>query len=100
MRGVYTVRACRQAPSKGVRLLTISAPFTSPDVKCIVHLHTPATVAVSCLKQGFKCLAQESAYFHKKVAYHTWEGISDDTSGANAFMARERGSASERVRHI
>ena len=54
----------------------------SPDVKCIVHLHTPATVAVSCLKQGFRCLAQESAYFHKKVAYHTWEGISDDSSGA------------------
>ena len=28
------------------------------DVKCIVHLHTPATVAVSCLKDGFRCLAQ------------------------------------------
>jgi len=49
-----------------------------PDVKCIVHLHTPATVAVSCLKQGFRCLAQESGSFHKKVAYHDWEGLSDD----------------------
>ena len=49
-----------------------------PDVKAVVHLHTPATVAVSCLADGFQCLAQESAYFHKRVAYHDWEGISDD----------------------
>ena len=77
----------------------------SPDVKCIVHLHTPATVAVSCLKQGFRCLAQESAYFHKKVAYHTWEGISDDSSGATCTRRvlhtalRVRGLGHERLSH-
>ena len=51
-----------------------------PDVKAVVHLHTPATVAVSCLKHGFQCIAQKSAYFHKRVAYHDWGGISDDVS--------------------
>ena len=28
-----------------------------PDVKAIVHLHTPATVAISCLEMGFVPLA-------------------------------------------
>ncbi len=51
-----------------------------PDVKAVFHLHTPASVAVSYLKDGFQCLAQESAYPRKRVAYHDWEGISDDVS--------------------
>ena len=49
-----------------------------PDVHAIVHLHTPAAVAVSCLECGFMPLAQESAFFHERIAYHKWEGISDD----------------------
>ncbi len=58
-----------------------------PDVKAIVHLHTPATVAVSCLEEGFICLAQESAYFYNKVAYHKYEGISDDPTEADRIGA-------------
>mmetsp|Transcript_12624 Transcript_12624/g.30988 ORF Transcript_12624/g.30988 Transcript_12624/m.30988 type:complete len:1158 (+) Transcript_12624:43-3516(+) len=62
-----------------------------PDVKAIVHLHTPATVAVSCLEDGFMCLAQESAYFHDKVAYHDWEGISDDIGEKESLMRNAAG---------
>ena len=51
---------------------------TRPDIKAIVHLHTPATVAVSCLADGFLPLAQESAYFVGSVGYHAWEGVSND----------------------
>lgn len=49
-----------------------------PDIKAIVHLHTPATVAVSCLEMGFVPLAQESAPFVGRVASYPWDGVSND----------------------
>ncbi|KAG7362956.1 glyoxylate reductase [Nitzschia inconspicua] len=48
------------------------------DIKAIVHLHTPATVAVSCLEMGFVPLAQEAAPFVGRVARHPWHGVSND----------------------
>jgi phosphoglycerate dehydrogenase-like enzyme/ribulose-5-phosphate 4-epimerase/fuculose-1-phosphate aldolase len=51
---------------------------TRPDVKAIVHLHTPATVAVSCLEMGFVPLAQEAAPFVGRVGRHPWHGVSND----------------------
>uniref|UniRef100_A0A7S1D384 Class II aldolase/adducin N-terminal domain-containing protein n=1 Tax=Cyclophora tenuis TaxID=216820 RepID=A0A7S1D384_CYCTE len=38
------------------------------DIKAVVHLRTPATVAVSCLEMGFQPLAQEAAHFVGRVA--------------------------------
>lgn len=49
------------------------------DVQSIVHLHTPASVAISSLKEGFMPIAQESAYFYKKVSYYDWVGMSTDS---------------------
>jgi phosphoglycerate dehydrogenase-like enzyme/ribulose-5-phosphate 4-epimerase/fuculose-1-phosphate aldolase len=49
-----------------------------PDVRAIVHLHTPATVAVSCLEMGFVALAQEAAPFVGRVASYPWHGVSND----------------------
>ena len=48
------------------------------DVKAIVHLHTPASVAVSCLEMGFVPLAQEAAAFIGHVVRHPWHGVSND----------------------
>jgi phosphoglycerate dehydrogenase-like enzyme/ribulose-5-phosphate 4-epimerase/fuculose-1-phosphate aldolase/SAM-dependent methyltransferase len=48
------------------------------DVKAIVHLHTPASVAVSCLEMGFVPLAQEAAPFVGRVSRHPWHGVSND----------------------
>jgi ribulose-5-phosphate 4-epimerase/fuculose-1-phosphate aldolase len=48
------------------------------DVKAIVHLHTPATVAISCLEMGFVPLAQEAAPFVGRVVRHPWHGVSND----------------------
>lgn len=49
------------------------------DVKAIVHLHTPATVAVACLEMGFVPLAQESAPFMcGRVSRLPWRGQSND----------------------
>lgn len=51
---------------------------TRTDIKAIVHLHTPATVAVSCLEMGFVPLAQEAAPFVGRVGRHPWHGVSND----------------------
>jgi len=48
------------------------------DVGAIVHLHTPATVAVSCLEMGFVPMAQEAAPFIGRVGRHPWHGVSND----------------------
>ena len=48
------------------------------DIKAVVHLHTPATTAVSCLAMGFMPLAQEAAPFIGSVARLPWSGQSND----------------------
>jgi len=45
-----------------------------PDIKCIVHLHTPAAVAVSAMKCGFLPMSQE-ALICGNVSYHEYRGI-------------------------
>ena len=49
-------------------------------MKAICHLHSPAALAVACLEEGMQFFSQESAGFYGKVAYHNWEGMSDDAS--------------------
>ena len=49
-----------------------------PDVNAIVHHHTPHAMAVSMLPEGLRFLTQDSSPFVGKVAYHDWEGLSDD----------------------
>lgn len=62
-----------------------------PDVQAVVHLHTPAAVAISCLEQGFICLDQNaSQFFGDKVAYHEYEGLSTDLN-EQAQIARDIG---------
>mmetsp|Transcript_21337 Transcript_21337/g.43840 ORF Transcript_21337/g.43840 Transcript_21337/m.43840 type:complete len:905 (+) Transcript_21337:130-2844(+) len=51
-----------------------------PDIKAIIHLHTPAATAISCLEDGFQPITQDSAYFYGKVANYDWDGLSDDAS--------------------
>ncbi|XP_042874178.1 protein hu-li tai shao-like isoform X7 [Penaeus japonicus] len=45
-----------------------------PDLKCVIHLHHPAVVAVSALKQGLMPLSQESLLIGE-VSYHDYQGI-------------------------
>lgn len=54
-----------------------------PDVGAVVHVHTRAVCAVASLAGGFECLTQDSAQFHKRVAYHEWEGVSHDFDEQN-----------------
>uniref|UniRef100_A0A0B7BGN0 Class II aldolase/adducin N-terminal domain-containing protein n=1 Tax=Arion vulgaris TaxID=1028688 RepID=A0A0B7BGN0_9EUPU len=48
-----------------------------PDIKCIVHLHTPAAVAVSALKCGLLAMSQE-ALICGNISYHDFQGIAVD----------------------
>ncbi|KAG0728377.1 Protein hu-li tai shao [Chionoecetes opilio] len=45
-----------------------------PDIKCVIHLHHPAVVAVSALKQGLMPLCQESLLVGD-ISYHEYQGI-------------------------
>jgi len=48
---------------------------TSHDAHCVMHLHTTATQAVCCLKDGLAFTNFYAAQLYGKVAYHDFEGI-------------------------
>ncbi|KAL3767791.1 LOW QUALITY PROTEIN: hypothetical protein ACHAWO_005201 [Cyclotella atomus] len=58
-----------------------------PDIKAIIHLHTPAATSISCLEEGFQPITQDGAYFYGKVATYDWDGLSDDASEGPAIAA-------------
>ncbi|XP_067415012.1 alpha-adducin isoform X9 [Emydura macquarii macquarii] len=45
-----------------------------PDIKCIVHIHTPAGAAVSAMKSGLLPISPEALSLGE-VAYHDYHGI-------------------------
>jgi len=49
-----------------------------PDVTCIIHTHTIAGMAIACLEEGLLPLSQKSLRFYNRIAYHDYEGKSDD----------------------
>ncbi|WP_339114700.1 class II aldolase/adducin family protein [Thioclava sp. GXIMD2076] len=48
------------------------------DAAWIMHTHTRAGVAVSCMEEGLMPLNQISLQFHNRIAYHDFEGIALD----------------------
>jgi len=46
------------------------------DAHCIMHVHTTAGIAVACKKAGLSHDNFYGAMFHRRVAYHDFEGIS------------------------
>jgi ribulose-5-phosphate 4-epimerase/fuculose-1-phosphate aldolase len=49
-----------------------------PDVACVIHTHTRAGVAVSCLEEGLLPLSQFALEFYGRVGVHDYEGIALD----------------------
>ncbi len=49
-----------------------------PDVKCVLHTHTRAGVAVSAMNCGLLPLSQTSIRFHNHIGYHDFEGPAVD----------------------
>lgn len=50
---------------------------TRPDVKCVIHIHTLATAAVSSMKCGILPISQESLILGD-VSYYDYQGSLDD----------------------
>ncbi|HVG81732.1 MAG TPA: class II aldolase/adducin family protein [Methylomirabilota bacterium] len=49
-----------------------------PDVNCVLHTHTRAGMAVSCMREGLLPLSQIALQFYGRLAYHDYEGIALD----------------------
>jgi ribulose-5-phosphate 4-epimerase/fuculose-1-phosphate aldolase len=49
-----------------------------PDIACVIHTHTVAGIAVSCLEDGLLPLNQTALLFYRNIAYHAFEGIALD----------------------
>jgi ribulose-5-phosphate 4-epimerase/fuculose-1-phosphate aldolase len=49
-----------------------------PEVKCVLHTHTRAGVAVSAMNCGLLPLSQTSIRFHNHIGYHEFEGPAVD----------------------
>jgi ribulose-5-phosphate 4-epimerase/fuculose-1-phosphate aldolase len=49
------------------------------DIVCVIHTHSRAGLAISCLKDGLKPMIQDTAIFHNRISYHDWEGMSTES---------------------
>lgn len=50
-----------------------------PDIQAIFHLHTPASVAVSSMKEGLLPISQWALHFYQKIAYHKYNSLALDS---------------------
>ena len=48
------------------------------NIHCVMHTHTRAGLAISCLKEGLRPIFQDAAIFHNRVSYHDWQGMSTE----------------------
>ncbi|CAG0890263.1 unnamed protein product [Darwinula stevensoni] len=70
-------------------MLHSSIHAARPDIKCILHLHTPSVVAVSSLKCGLLPVSQEACLVGD-VSYHEYQGLVVDPSEKES-IARDLG---------
>ena len=49
------------------------------DINCVMHSHSRAGLAISCLSEGLTPTIQDAAMFHRRVSYHDWQGMSTET---------------------
>jgi ribulose-5-phosphate 4-epimerase/fuculose-1-phosphate aldolase len=67
-----------------------------PDIMCVMHSHSRGGQAVACLKEGLVPISQEAMMFYEDIAYHDYEGISDDVSESER-LARDLGSCNQMI---
>ena len=56
------------------------------DAMCVIHTHTNAGMAVSAQKDGLLPLNQKSMGFYNRLAYHDYQGISNDTEERDSIV--------------
>jgi ribulose-5-phosphate 4-epimerase/fuculose-1-phosphate aldolase len=57
------------------------------DAACVIHTHTKAGIAVSCLKEGVLPLNQMAMQFYGRVGIHDYEGIATDLDERERLIA-------------
>jgi len=57
------------------------------DADCVIHTHTKAGMAVSCLKEGVLPLNQMAMQFYGRVGIHDYEGIASDLDERERLIA-------------
>lgn len=49
-----------------------------PEIKCVIHTHSVAGVAVSAFKAGLLPISQSAMEFYNRISYHDYEGLAID----------------------
>lgn len=62
-----------------------------PELHCVVHLHSEAGMALSCLQEGLLPITQHALRFYKRLGYHDYEGVAVDADERSRLM-RDLGS--------
>ena len=72
-----------------------------PELHCVIHTHSPASMAVSALKKGLLPMTQMAMRFDR-VAYHDYEGVAldlqertslvEDLGDADVMLLRNHGA--------
>lgn len=58
-----------------------------PDVRCVIHTHTRAGMAVSAMQRGLLPITQTASRFHGHIAYHEFEGPAIDLGEQERLVA-------------
>ena len=58
-----------------------------PDVNCVIHTHTEAGMAISCLEEGLMFVNQDALQFYDNVGYHDFAGIACDLEERKHLVA-------------
>jgi ribulose-5-phosphate 4-epimerase/fuculose-1-phosphate aldolase len=58
-----------------------------PDVGCVIHTHSRASMAVSMMECGLLPLSQHAMRFYGNVAYHDYEGVAVDVDERQRIVA-------------
>ena len=65
----------------------ISVYKARPDVNACVHIHEESSIAVSTLKDGLLPLTQDAIFLYDRVAYHDYQGITEDAAERDEIVA-------------
>jgi len=58
-----------------------------PDVKCVLHTHTQAGMAVSAMECGLLPISQHSLRFYNDIGIHEYEGVAVDLDERERLVA-------------
>ena len=57
------------------------------DAACVIHTHTKAGIALSCLKEGVLPLNQMAMQFFGRIGIHEYEGVASDLDERERLIA-------------